>query len=113
MIYKKYHVLSGYYLTQMVLKMSEKMVRVSFTVPPQVRSDLDYLSTRLGVTKSSLVSELLGSPLSDLRDLVETVPDNPTPADYLRAKGKSNALIADRLRSYRAIEGDLFDERSL
>jgi hypothetical protein len=97
----------------MVLKMSEKMVRVSFTVPPQVRSDLDYLSTRLGVTKSSLVSELLGSPLSDLRDLVESVPENPTPADYLRAKGKSNELISNRLRSYRAIEGDLFDDRQV
>lgn len=93
--------------------MSEKMVRMSFTVPPQVRADLDYLSTRLGVTKSALISELLATPLADLRSLVEMVPDNPSQDDLLRARGKSNELITDRLQSYRKLEGDLFDDRNL
>lgn len=91
--------------------MSEKMVRMSFTLPPSIRSDLDYLSARMGVTKSSLVSELLSGPLGDLRSLMEMVPDNPTEADFLRARGKSNELILQRLQSLRSIEGDLFDER--
>jgi len=110
-IKKNDRVLSNFLLPPMGLKMSEKMVRVSFTVPPQIRSDLDYLCGRLHVTKSALISELLAGPLSDLRELTEMVPDNPSQADFLRAKGKSNALIAKRLRSYRAIEGDLFDDR--
>lgn len=93
--------------------MSEKMVRMSFTVPPQVRADLDYLSARLGVTKSALISELLATPLADLRSLVELVPDNPSQDDLLRARGKSNELITDRLQSYRKLEGDLFDDRNL
>ena len=93
--------------------MSEKMVRMSFTVPPSIRQNLDYLSSRMGVTKSALVSELLATPLSDLRDLMEMVPDNPTEADLLRASGKSNELIAARLRSLRSIEGDLFDDRKM
>lgn len=93
--------------------MSEKMVRMSFTVPPQVRADLDYLSARLGVTKSALISELLATPLADLRSLVEMVPDNPSQDDLLRARGKSNELITDRLQSYRKLEGDLFDDRNL
>ena len=93
--------------------MTQKMVRVSFTVPPETRANLDYLSTRLGVTKSALVTELLGVPLADLRALVESVPENPTEADVLRARGASNQLISNRLQSYRAIEGDLFDERNL
>jgi len=93
--------------------MSEKMVRMSFTLPPQLRADLDYLSSRLGVTKSALVSELLTSPLHDLRQLVESVPDNPTQEDLIRARGTSNELITQRLQSYRKIEGDLFDERNL
>lgn len=92
--------------------MSEKMVRMSFTVPPSIRQNLDYLSSRMGVTKSALVSELLTTPLSDLRDLMEMVPDNPSEADLLRASGKSNELIAARLRSLRSIEGDLFDDRN-
>lgn len=93
--------------------MSEKMVRMSFTVPPSVRSNLDYLSTRMGITKSALLTELITTPLSDLRDLMEMVPDNPTKDDVLRASGRSNELIAARLRSLRSIEGDLFDERNM
>jgi predicted DNA-binding protein len=97
----------------MVPKMTQTMVRVSFTIPPQIRENLDYLSGRLGVSKSALVSELLGTPLGDLRELFEAIPENPTEADVLRARGKSNSLIAHRLRSLRATEGDLFDERPL
>ncbi len=93
--------------------MSEKMVRMSFTLPPQTRADLDYLAGRLGITKSALVTELLGAPLNDLRSLIEMVPDNPTPDDLLRARGASNKLITDRIQSYRKIEGDLFDDRNL
>lgn len=93
--------------------MSEKMVRMSFTVPPSVRANLDYLSTRMGVTKSALLTELITTPLGDLRDLMEMVPDNPTKEDVLRASGRSNELIAARLRSLRSIEGDLFDDRNM
>lgn len=93
--------------------MSEKMVRMSFTVPPALRADLDYLSARLGITKSALLSELVSTPLHDLRTLVESVPDNPTEADLVRARGLSNELITQRLQAYRRIEGDLFDERHL
>lgn len=91
--------------------MSSKMVRVTFTVPPAVRSDLDYLSTRLGVTKSALVSELLAPALGDLRSLMEMVPENPTEEDVIRARGRSNDLIVQRLQNLRRIEGDLFDDR--
>jgi len=61
--------------------MSENMVRVSFTVPPQVREDLGYLSGRLGVTKSSFVSLLLGQAVADLRKLMEAVPVDPGAQD--------------------------------
>jgi hypothetical protein len=97
----------------MVPKMTQKMVRMSFTVPPETRANLDYLSTRLGVTKSALITELLGVPLADLRSLVEMVPENPTEDDVLRARGASNQLIASRLQSFRQIEGDLFDDRKV
>lgn len=93
--------------------MSEKMVRMSFTVPPSLRADLDYLSARLGITKSALLSELVSTPLHDLRTLVESVPDNPSEADLVRARGLSNELITQRIQSFRRIEGDLFDERNL
>jgi hypothetical protein len=91
--------------------MSEKMVRMSFTVPPSLRADLDYLSARMGVTKSGILTQLISGPLGDLRELMEMVPDNPTEDDFIRASGKSNELIVKRLQSLRRIEGDLFDDR--
>lgn len=93
--------------------MAEKMVRVSFTVPPSIRENLDYLSGRMGVTKSALITELVSGPLGDLKALMEMVPENPTADDFLRARGKSNELILKRIQSLRSIEGDLFDERNL
>lgn len=93
--------------------MPQNMVRMSFTLPPQVRADLDYLADRLGVTKSALVAEMIGVPLRDLVSLVEMVPDNPSADDVLRARGKSNELISKRLQSYRKLEGDLFDDRNM
>ncbi|MCA1807603.1 MAG: hypothetical protein LC687_07130 [Actinobacteria bacterium] len=93
--------------------MSTKMVRMSFTVPPTLRDDLNYLSTRLSVTKSSLLSELLAGPLRDLCELMVMVPEHPTDDDFLRARGKSNELILKRLQSLRSIEGDLFDDRKV
>ena len=41
------------------------------------------------------------------------VPENPSPADLLRARGKSNEMISTRLRSYRKLDGDLFYDRDL
>lgn len=93
--------------------MSEKMVRMSFTLPPSLRRDLDYVSGRIGVTKSALVSELLGPALSDLSALLSTIPENPSEADLLRARGRSNELILQRVQSLRSIEGDLFHDHQM
>lgn len=81
--------------------MSEKMVRMSFTVPPSVRSDLAYLAQRTGITKSALLTQFIETPLRDLRTFVELLPDNPTQDDLLRARGQSNEIITARLRSLR------------
>jgi len=88
--------------------MSENMVRVSFTVPPQVREDLGYLSGRLGVTKSSFVSLLLGQAVADLRKLMEAVPEDPGEQDMLRLRGESRALIEERIGNAQGMADDLF-----
>lgn len=91
----------------------KKMVRMSFTVPPEFQADLNYLSARIGVSKSALLAEMLQGPLADLRGLVESVPPNPTQGDLVRARGQSLNLVNQRVESYRRLEGDLFDERDL
>lgn len=95
------------------LSPSEKMVRTTITLPPELRHQLDYVSGRLGITKSALVTQLLMPSIQDLHSLLTVVPENPTPEDTIRARGKSNELILARLQSLRSIEGDLLDDRDL
>lgn len=91
--------------------MAEKMVRMSFTLPPRVRDDLGYLSGRLGVTKSAFVSALLGEALVDLRRLVEdNIPEQPTDDDVKRFRGDSRALIEERVGSLQRMTNDLFSD---
>jgi hypothetical protein len=92
--------------------MHKKMVRVSFTVPPSLNDDLVFVSRKMGASKSACLTSLLKTPLSDLRNLLESVPDNPTPDEVLRARGVSNRILLDRFQAYVSAlddQEDLFD----
>ena len=88
--------------------MASKTVRMSFSLPREFQRDLDYLSERMGISKSALLSDLLTAPLHDLRELVASVPPQPTEDDLLRARGRSHALIQGRIEAYRNAQKDLF-----
>lgn len=80
-----------------------KMPRVSFTLPAQVVKDLAFVSERLVVSRSSIIGDILGEPLSDLRSLLEQLPASPTEGDVLRLRGKSQELITQRLSELRGV----------
>lgn len=82
-----------------------KLSRVTFTFPPSLVDDLAFVSGRVGVSRSALVSDVLGQPLADLRRLLEAVPPSPSPADVLRLRGDSEVLIEARLSELRAALG--------
>jgi len=85
-----------------------KLARTSFTLPPEMVRDLAYVAGRAGVSRSALLADLAAEPLSDLRKLLEGIPPSPTPAEVLRLRGDSEALIMSRLANLRqAWEGDL------
>lgn len=88
--------------------MSQNMVRMTFTVPPELREDLAYLSGRLGVTRSAFVSLLLGDTVRDMRQLLEHVPERPTEEDFKRFRGESVAIVESRMASLRRMGDDLF-----
>lgn len=79
-----------------------KLARLTFTVPPQIVDDLAYVSARVGVSRSALVSDLLLDPLHDLRGLLESVPSPAGNDDMLRLRGKSEELIEQRLSDLRS-----------
>ena len=86
------------------------MRKVSLALAPSVVDDLDYVSGRLGVSRSALASELLGEVGSQMRKLLEQVPLSPTPADVVRFRGESAKLVEERINELRGISNDLFSQ---
>jgi len=83
-----------------------KMVRMSFTVPPSLRDDLDYVAMRLGVSKSSVLTSMLSTALSDVVEILREVPLKPTARDSLRFRDSSVLRIHDRMRELDVILKD-------
>ncbi len=80
--------------------------RVTFYLSPDLDDSLVLISKRMGVSKSILVNKLLEAPLSDLKTLVTMLPENPTGADILRFKGKSMAVVDERVRQMHEVLQD-------
>ncbi len=85
-----------------------KMVKIAMSMPPALVDDLDYLTGRLGVSRSALAAELLSDAVSEMRRVVSLIPPNPTPADLLRMRGESEAFIRQRIASATHMADDLF-----
>jgi len=93
------------------------MKRASFTLSPEVVDNLAYVSRRMGVTKSSIVSQVLSEALGPLSELLRSIPEDATPADanaaLMRFRGASGDVIRDRLDSLRdtmdSIDPDAFE----
>lgn len=83
-----------------------KSVRVSYTLPPEIVSDLAFISERVGVSRSAILADVLGEPLHDLRALLESAPPKPTKGDMLRLRGKSEDIIEQRLSELRSVWDD-------
>lgn len=90
--------------------MRRNLSKISITIPPELLADLDYVSGRLGVSRSALVAEVLPDALGVMRKLLEQVPLNPTPDDVLRFRGESAEIIKQKIESIRGMGDDLFSD---
>jgi len=84
--------------------------KISASLAAQLVADLDFISSRTGVSRSALISEFLGEAVAETRKVFELIPPNPTPADVLRMRGESEQLIRQRLSSLQGITDDLFSK---
>lgn len=87
-----------------------KARKITISLPPSVCSDLDSVSARLGVSRSSVVSQILGPALADVARLLTVLPLSPKPEDVLRLRGASEELIRERLAEVGLLGGS--DDRS-
>lgn len=88
--------------------MAPKMKKLSMTIPSDVVDDLDHVSSRLSISRSALVSQLLAAALPDMRRLLDLVPPAPTAADLVRFRGESEDVVRARVDSVRRSADDLF-----
>lgn len=90
------------------------MSRTSFTLPPELLSDLDRISGVMGVSKSALLSGILRQPIADLVLVLERsgVFDGSPPSDVkARMRGESAEVIRMRLAELDSLaDGDLVSE---
>lgn len=84
--------------------------KVSLSIDEAHVEDLDYITTRMGISRSALVSQLLGEALPSMRKVIELIPAAPTPVDVVRYRGESAAIIEERLESVRRATTDMFSE---
>jgi len=90
--------------------MRRNLSKISITIPPELLADLDYVSGRLGVSRSALIAEVLPDALGVMRKLLEQVPLNPTPDDVLRFRGESAEIVKQKIESIRGMGDDLFSD---
>lgn len=88
------------------------MRKITMSLPDTFVEDLDVISTRIGISRSSLVANLTAEPVSDLRALLDAIPENPTQEDLIRFRGKSAETIKARLDDLKKLEegDDLFTQ---
>lgn len=87
-----------------------KSRKVSLSLDANLVANLDYLSGRMSVSRSALVTQLLLDGVAHMRRLVEVIPPNPTPADLVRMRGESIEEVRARIESLKSLENDLFSE---
>nr|CRY95731.1 hypothetical protein [uncultured prokaryote] len=87
-----------------------KTRKISVSLSGSLVDDLDYISARMGVSRSAIISEFMADALSEARRVFELVPPNPTPADVVRMRGESEEVIRQRLASLQGIADDLFSK---
>lgn len=85
-----------------------KTQKISVSLPAELVENLDYLSSRMGVSRSAIIAEALTESMADAARLIALIPPNPTPADVLRMRGESEDLVRQRLASLNGLTGDLF-----
>lgn len=92
-----------------------QMKRASFTLPPEVLDQLAYVSSRLGVSKSSIVGDVLAQSLGPLSELIRALPEGAD-ADageaVRRLRGASGEVIRERLDHLRDVLDSISDTDS-
>lgn len=81
----------------------EKWVRATFVLDHEMVENLNYISQRTGVSKSSFLRELMAEPLADLATGFRGVPANPSEGDIRQLSLNMLDLVEERAGPHLAV----------
>lgn len=90
--------------------MSDSMKRTSFSLPPELIGDLDFVSKRIGISRSALVAGILKEACQPMVALIREIPEEPTASDAVRFRGESQRVVNERVDAVLRLRDDLFSE---
>ena len=79
---------------------SSKARKITVSLPDDVVANLDYISKKMRISRSALLSSLLVSSLPGLVEIVDCLPDagvELTGSDARRLRGVSGKVIGDEI----------------
>jgi len=90
------------------------MGRVSLTIPDDILANLLYVSKRMGISRSSLVSSVLEGSVAHMKDMLELIPEDATSlsgSEVKRMRGLSVDIIKDQIQALEDLnDDDLFSD---
>lgn len=72
------------------------LARATFVLDRHTFEQLGFLSSRMGVSRSELVRQVLAEPVAHMAGLLARVPANPTP-DQLKLLAREGLALVDSL----------------
>lgn len=80
---------------------TQKLARATFVLDRETHDQLAMICSRMGVSRSELVRDVLAEPVAMMASWVCAVPDNPTEADkdqlLLDLRGDLSKFLDERL----------------
>ena len=89
---------------------SRSVTKISVSVPHALAAELSLLSTRLGVSRSGLISGLLEQAVPDMCALLAVVPESPEASDLIRMRGESESVVRSRISDLQALADATYGE---
>ena len=81
---------------------TQKLIRLTISLPPDQYNDLAFISERMGISRSAVLTQMLGEGLAHARRLVACVPNSPDDYTVSRYRGDSKEIIRGRLQTLMA-----------
>jgi len=75
---------------------TDKLARSTVVLDRSVHEDLSYVASRMGISRSALVRDVLSEPVTMMARWVRTVPDHVTPEEV----AKLTAMVDEEMGEF-------------